>query len=256
MLHIIAGGSGTGKSTLLMQKIRQLLPQEPDCIILVPEQFSYEFDKKLYHFLGATAFNQLETHSFTSISRMLFQKYGKHAAQYADATVRKALFLQAVQTVRQNQVLYFFDRQCGKTDFMEHLEQILSVLRRNGTDSSALFETAQQCSGRLRDKLQDVANIYREYESLLEEHHLQDALTDITEAASIANGADFFLGKTIFIDEFESFTEDEYAMLEVMVGTAADIYITLRMEEQSESADTLFATVQETRNRMLYIVIK
>ena len=66
MLHIIAGGSGTGKSTLLMQKIRQLLPQEPDCIILVPEQFSYEFDKKLYHFLGATAFNQLETHSFTS----------------------------------------------------------------------------------------------------------------------------------------------------------------------------------------------
>lgn len=119
MLHIIAGGSGTGKSTLLMQKIRQLLPQEPDCIILVPEQFSYEFDKKLYHFLGATAFNQLETHSFTSISRMLFQKYGKHAAQYADATVRKALFLQAVQTVRQNQVLSFFDRQCGKTDFME-----------------------------------------------------------------------------------------------------------------------------------------
>ena len=134
---------------------------------------------------------------------------------------------------------------------MEHLEQILSVLRRNGTDSSALFETAQQCSGRLRDKLQDVANIYQEYESLLEEHHLQDALTDITEAASIANGADFFPRKTIFIDEFESFTEDEYAMLEVMVGTAADIYITLRMEEQSESADTLFATVQETRNRML-----
>lgn len=69
MLHIIAGGSGTGKSTLLMQKIRQLLPQEPDCIILVPEQFSYEFDKKLYHFLGATAFNQLAlpTNKFRSV---------------------------------------------------------------------------------------------------------------------------------------------------------------------------------------------
>ena len=45
MLHIIAGGSGTGKSTLLMQKIRQLLPQEPDCIILVPEQFSLNLIK-------------------------------------------------------------------------------------------------------------------------------------------------------------------------------------------------------------------
>ena len=88
MLHIIAGGSGTGKSTLLMQKIRQLLPQEPDCIILVPEQFSYEFDKKLYHFLGATAFNQLETHSFTSISRMPFQRGRRNLFRSAAALIK------------------------------------------------------------------------------------------------------------------------------------------------------------------------
>lgn len=250
MLHFIIGGVGTGKSTLLLKKIKQLLPREPDCIILVPEQFSYEFDKKLYHFIGAKAFNQLETHSFTSISRMLFQKYGKYTAQYADAITRKALLLQAVQTVREKQVLHFFDRQCLKPDFMESIEQILSVLRRNGTTAAELYEAALYCTGRLHDKLQDVSYIYQQYETLLQTNALQDALTDITEAAAISNMHDFFLGKTIFIDEFESFTEDEYAMLQVMVSTAADIYLTLRIEETVQPNDTLFATVQDTRNRM------
>lgn len=246
MLHFIIGGAGTGKSTLLLKKIKQLLPREPDCLILVPEQFSYEFDKKLYHFIGAKAFNQLETHSFTSISRMLFQKYGKYTAQYADATTRKALLLQAVQMVREKQVLHFFDRQCLKPDFMESVEQILSVLRRNGTTAAALYETALHCNGRLHDKLQDLSYIYQQYET----NGLEDALTDITEAAAISNLHDFFLGKTIFIDEFESFTEDEYAMLQVMVSTAADIYLTLRIEEAVQPDDTLFATLQDTRNRM------
>ncbi len=250
MLHFIIGGAGTGKSTLLLKKIKQLLPKEPDCIILVPEQFSYEFDKKLYHFIGAKAFNQLETHSFTSISRMLFQKYGKYTAQYADAITRKALLLQAVQTVQQKQVLHFFNQQCLKPDFMESIEQILSVLKRNGTTASELYETASDCTGRLHDKLQDVSYIYQQYETLLQTNGLQDALTDITEAAAIANIHDFFLGKTIFIDEFESFTEDEYAMLQIMVATATDIYITLRTEESVQPDDTLFATVQDTRNRM------
>jgi len=250
MLHFIIGGAGTGKSTLLLKKIKQLLPREPDCLILVPEQFSYEFDKKLYHFIGAKAFNQLETHSFTSISRMLFQKYGKYTAQYADATTRKALLLQAVQMVREKQVLHFFDRQCLKPDFMESVEQILSVLRRNGTTAAVLYETALHCNGRLHNKLQDLSYIYQQYETLLQTNGLEDALTDITEAAAISNLHDFFLGKTIFIDEFESFTEDEYAMLQVMVSTAADIYLTLRIEEAVQPDDTLFATLQDTRNRM------
>lgn len=250
MVQFIIGGAGSGKSQRLMEKIRQLIPREPDCIILVPEQFSYEFDKKLYRFIGAEAFNQLETHSFTSISRMLFQKYGRQTGEYADNNTRKTLLFQAIQNARQNQVLHFFGRQCTKTDFMQEVEQIVSVLRRNGTTAAALYETAMGCTGRLHDKLQDIALIYQEYEQLLAENHLQDALTDITEAAAIANIHDFFLGKTILIDEFESFTEDEYAMLEVMISAASDFFITLRTESDTTADDTLFATVNHTRNRI------
>lgn len=43
-------------------------------------------------------------------------------------------------------------------------------------------------------------------------------------------------GKTIFIDEFESFTEDEYEMLQVLFSDATDLYIALRTENASETS--------------------
>jgi len=70
----------------------------------------------------------------------------------------------------------FFDRQCLKPDFMESVEQILSVLRRNGTTAAVLYETALHCNGRLHDKLQDLSYIYQQYETLLQTNRIRGCL--------------------------------------------------------------------------------
>lgn len=67
MLHILIGGAGCGKSTCLIQHLQKQLKAGEQILTLVPEQFSYEFDQKLYRILGPVAFNQLETHSFKSL---------------------------------------------------------------------------------------------------------------------------------------------------------------------------------------------
>ena len=73
MLHILIGGAGCGKSTCLIQHLQKQLKAGEQILTLVPEQFSYEFDQKLYRILGPVAFNQLETHSFKSLARAVFQ---------------------------------------------------------------------------------------------------------------------------------------------------------------------------------------
>lgn len=50
----------------------------------------------------------------------------------------------------------------------------------------------------------------------------------------------------IFLDEFESFTEDEYQMLSVLLSSGKDLYIALRMEHTRKEPFSLFAAVQET----------
>ena len=92
----------------------------------------------------------------------------------------------------------------------------------------------------------DVFEIYRRYDQLLEQHQLKDTETDLSEAAAIANGHDAFLGDVIFLDEFESFTEDEYQMLSVLLSSGKDLYIALRMEHTRKEPFSLFAAVQET----------
>lgn len=97
--------------------------------------------------------------------------------------------------------------------------------------------------GKTFDKTADIAIIYHYYEMLLAQHDLKDMLTDITEAAAISNGNDHFAGKTVFIDEFESFTPDQYEMLSVIIGIADDVYIAFRMESENEHELSLFASV-------------
>ena len=85
-----------------------------------------------------------------------------------------------------------------------------------------------------------------EYEKLLKSYGLKDNLNDISEAAKIAAYNQYFKNKTVFIDEFESFTGDQYELLKVMISDADDIYICLRTEDVNAGEFTLFETVNRT----------
>ena len=102
----------------------------------------------------------------------------------------------------------------------------------------------------------DLFEIYQKYDQLLAQHHLKDTETDLTEAAVIANGQDAFLGDVVCLDEFESFTEDEYAMLDVLLSSCKDVYIALRIDSTSAAPFSLFETVQGTMLRLKQLAAK
>ena len=101
MLHILIGGAGCGKSTCLIQHLQKQLKAGEQILTLVPEQFSYEFDQKLYRILGPVAFNQLETHSFKSLARAVFQRFGcvPDGKTNADELTKMALLYQAGEKI-------------------------------------------------------------------------------------------------------------------------------------------------------------
>ena len=61
MLHLIIGGAGCGKSTRLIGQIRKAYEQGERIYALVPEQYSFTNDLKLYEALGPTAFNAIQS---------------------------------------------------------------------------------------------------------------------------------------------------------------------------------------------------
>ena len=259
MLHMIIGGAGCGKSTRLMERVQAQVAAGERVITLVPEQFSYEFDQKLYRILGPKAFNQLETHSFKSLARSVFQRFGcvPDGRKNADELTRMALLYQAVTAVSEREKkLRLLGRQCRQTSFLSELSAMFAQFRRNGIQPEQLYSSSALLNGRLQEKMLDLFEIYQKYDQLLAQHHLKDTETDLTEAAVIANGQDAFLGDVVCLDEFESFTEDEYAMLDVLLSSCKDVYIALRIDSTSAAPFSLFETVQGTMLRLKQLAAK
>ncbi|MFR4392860.1 MAG: hypothetical protein ACLT29_00465 [Ruminococcus callidus] len=230
MLHILIGGAGCGKSTCLIQHLQKQLKAGEQILTLVPEQFSYEFDQKLYRILGPVAFNQLETHSFKSLARAVFQRFGcvPDGKINADELTKMALLYQAVlQVSEREKKLQLLGKQCRQASFVSELAMMFTQFRRSGIPPEQLYNSSAELNGRLQEKMLDVFEIYQKYDQLLAQHHLKDTETDLTETAVIANGQDAFLGDVVCLDEFESFTEDEYAMLDVLLSSCKDVYIAL-----------------------------
>jgi len=253
MIEFIIGASGTGKTTEMFGRIRDAAKLGKVQCILVPEQYSHEFDKNLYFFLGAKAFNELLSLTFSSLARQLFQLYGDpdRKGEYADDMARMILTYQAIEAASNKpEMLRYYRRTAEQAGFAEEMMKLIADMKRAGITPDQLTEHAELLDSRLRDKTADVASIYSEYVRLMKEYGFKDSYENIRFAAQIANMQRYFKGKHVYLDEFESFTGDQLEMLEVIFSSAENVVITLRTDDVSAGEYTLFETVNSTFRRL------
>lgn len=253
MLNYILGGSGHGKSTELINKIIEEYELGKRIYVLVPEQFSFEFDKKLYNAIGAEKYNRINCLTFTTLSKEVFLSNGNRTGEYADEMTKTVLMYEAIKEARDNKWLDFYQKQSFNTAFIEKVIQAVSELRKAGITPDILIEKSSNINLQVKDKLKDISMIYSIYDRMLSENKLKDNLTDISEAAAIANINDYFKDTIFFIDEFESFTGDEYEMLDVIISECDKIYIALRTDDVNTPRFSLFETVNKTFASLNYI---
>lgn len=253
MIEFITGAAGSGKSAKMTGIISELADKNKEICIIVPEQFSYEFDKKLYKKIGAEKFNKLVSLSFTGFARHLFQIYGDSCrnGDYADETARMIMIYEAVSAFQRNPDSNgYFKRQSARPGFAEELLKLIEEMKKAGITPKVLLEKSAFLEKKLMDKTADVAMIYLEYERLMNQYGFKDKFDDIREAAKTANLNRFFADKSVFIDEFESFTGDQLEFVRVILASAENVYISLRTDDVNAGEYTLFETVNSTYRRL------
>ena len=242
MLNLILGGCGTGKSTRLAERIGQDIADGKQVLVLVPEQFSFEEEKRLYRLLGAAAFNHLQTCSFATLSRTILRLCGENlrADQYANDHEKLVFLYQAIRSTAKRGDLQVLSRRSDSADFISAMLSLIVKLRKAGVTAERLHDAAAALPDRLREKTADIAVILLEYERILTDHGLYDSLTDLGEAALRADGQGYFKGKHIYIDEFDSFTGDQYSMLDVMLSQAESVTAAIRTDEPDAKLSLIF----------------
>ncbi|MGN0587365.1 MAG: PD-(D/E)XK nuclease family protein [Oscillospiraceae bacterium] len=250
MLKLIKGGAGTGKSRRLAELIKESAAVGRDVLVIVPEQFDFEYNRALYNFMGMRDYNKITVSGFSRLARQILIKYGGLRGKYADDTVKRAVMFRALSNLNKQKSLQFFDRQAKSTCFINDALEYVKTLSSNGISAEYLAARTDFMNEFIRGKASDISLIYSEYSRLLAEYGYKDGSCDIAEAAKRAAEHGYFRGKNVYIDEFKSFTADEYPMLSAIISQADTLTVCLTTEDELPREYSLFETVNRTAARL------
>ncbi|MBQ5319155.1 MAG: PD-(D/E)XK nuclease family protein [Oscillospiraceae bacterium] len=256
MLNIITGGAGCGKTYEMMSRIEAAVKADKDVLVIIPDQFSFEFDRALYERIGMTLFNRVEVLSFARCAKEIFIKHGGLKGRYADDIVKNIMMFRTLKTLSEREGLCFYNRQAKSPMFVESGLDIVKELTLSGITAEHLTDCVNGLDENIRDKVSDIALIYSEYEKLLSASGYKDGEGDISEAAKRAQLHGYFCGKTVFIDSFKSFTADEYAFLEAVICQSESTTVCLATADETAKDFSVFETVNNTRNKLVRIALE
>lgn len=257
-LKFILGRAGTGKTHYILEHIKKtvtLEPEGPPVILLVPEQATFQAEYTLAGKIGGTVRSQVL--SFRRLAHRVLLETGG-AAKVPIGELGKRMVLRELLE-RYHTELKLFSKSAGRTGFADTLARIIGEFKTYLITPENL-ETAVRVVGNsdlLRDKLSDLALLYRELESYLNSRFTDpdDYLNLLAQRLPEANS---FKGAEIWIDGFKGFTPQEIRVILSCFKIADNVNIALCIEpgliEQELDRENVFYPVWDTYRNLINLV--
>ncbi len=252
MLQLFLGRSGTGKTTALYEEMHRLATEnEAPIFFLVPEQASFENERRLLENFGPVLSQRVQVLSFTRLAEIVFRNIGGVAGKTMDTTLSLLLMSQALYTLSDSLTVY--RRSAGSADYLKELLSFFAECKQSGLSPRLLEESSQALTdGILRKKLQETASIFTAYEALAAQSQLTDPLDMLTILARRLSECSLFDGAHVFVDSFVGFTKQEMDVLEQLLSRTATVTVALCTDGLSEPNEAnLFAESTHTATRLI-----
>ena len=252
MLRLFIGENQSEKLKICADEMKTLLSGGRQVIAIVPDQFSFAFDKALYASLGAKDFNSVTILSFKRLSESLIDRFGTREGALITQSERIILLYLALRHVKAEKTLKLLSRSLDKPAFLSDMSSLIDTLRRSGVLPDDLKTASESIGGTLSEKLADVAVIYEQYLTLLKERASRDESSIISEGARISSENSVFMGASVYIDRFDSFSPDELMLIKSAIRDADSVTVNLSMPRDiPKSAVSPFAHCISTQNALL-----
>lgn len=226
-LRIVYGRAGSGKSTFCLDEIKESLNSgyRGRHIIIVPEQFSFQAEKRLVEAIGSSGINGVEVLSFGRLSHRVLGEVGGVIRKHVNPAGKSILAYTIMEGLKGE--LRVFVKSASQRGFVNTLCGTISEFKRYNITPGALtgLESAG-ISPQLRDKLHDIGLIYGAFEKRLHDKYI-DSDDDLTLLAEKLEQHRLFETAEIWLDEFSGFTPQEYVVIERLLVQAARVNVTL-----------------------------
>lgn len=252
MLRLILGRSGSGKTQTVRSLLKELA-QEPQkkLMLLVPEQSSFENERAMLRLLGAKNAQRVEVTSFSRLADAVFRRFGGAAGRRLDDGGRSIFMSLALEQVKDQ--LVFYRKNAESTELISLMLSACAELKMCEVGPKDLEQAAQSMrTGTLRQKSTELALIFSAYEALVAQSYV-DPLDDLTRLKSALQEHDYFRGYTVAVDGFQSFTVQEYGILDLILHQADELYTALCADrlDDPEHGMGLFSLVRRTAKNLI-----
>lgn len=225
MLNIITGRTGSGKTRYIRNLASEIARNESGkAVIIVPEQFSFETEKGTLELLGNEKINNVEILSFSRIAERLLSDYGKITKKPADDATRAVLMSMAIESLQDK--ITFYSKYQRNPLLISELLKFNRELKTCCIPLEKLTEMSEKVAKPIfAKKLDELSVVFQCYDSLMEQNFQDDSLY-LNLLADLLYDVPYFKGKTVFVDAFAGFSAQEYKVLERIISTAENVYIT------------------------------
>ena len=229
-LQYVYGSSGFGKSTYIYQEIIQESMKYPEknYIIVVPEQYTMETQKKLVMSHPNKGILNIDVVSFERLAYKVFEEVGGENRAVLD-DMGKNLILRNVLE-HQKKHLTYFGKSIQKTGFVTELKSVISELLQYDIWPQQLMQIEKDTTNRqLQAKLADISLVYEQFKGYLQDHYITtEEILDVL--CSVITKSERIKNSEIVFDGFTGFTPIQYKLLRLLLTLCQKVSVSVTMD--------------------------
>lgn len=248
MLKLILGRPASGKTFEILKKIRELAAGGRECVLIVPEQFSFESERAVLRTVGDEAAARVTVAGFTRLCDIVGRLAGGIAAA-ALTDAQRIIFMSRALKISEPE-LKLWRRYCHSPAFAKTMLDTVGEFKLNAVTPAELKAAAETAdSALLRDKLADTAVIYEAYDAVVGEKYI-DPVDNLTRLYRQLENCRYFENKTVFIDSFKGFTGQQLKLIDRIFSQADDVYAAFTDAPERNGEFGIFSGIRQTEERI------
>lgn len=248
-LRVILGRAGSGKTSLCLSEIKARIEEgsEHPIVLLVPEQFTFQAERKLVSVLETGGILKTEVLSFRRMAFRIFNEAGGITYPHIHQAGKCMILYRILEKMKDS--LQLFANTADRQGFINTIAELITEFKRYNTTPDRLAEAAEKMEENdpLKDKLEELSAVFAMFEKTIKERY-RDSDDDLTLAAAKISETNIYDGAEIWIDGFDGFTAQEYLMLSGLLDKAKRINISLCADKPGDVLNQgidIFASTKE-----------
>ena len=253
-IRFVFGRAGSGKSYYCLNQIKKKLTNDKNnkLIMLVPDQYTFQTEKKLLEYVGEKALLRAEVLSFKRMATRVFDKCGGRAINVIEDSGKNMLIYKLLKD--KGEELQYFNRISKQQGFVGIVSKSITEFKKYNISEEILKEKELEIENKdLKEKVSDLASIYETFNESLHKGYI-DSEDILSILAKKLKECDLYNDAEIWVDEFTTFTPQQLEVLKVLAKQCKNVNITLCSDGEiqfTEGETDIFDVIKNTENRIL-----